>query len=57
MVFPLALNAAKIAFSVAPTDIFGNFIVVPLKPLFASAIIYPLLIFIFAPSFLSAKQV
>ena len=55
-VFPLALKAASIAFSVAPTEIEGKFIVAPFKPFFDSAIIYPSLIFIFAPSFFSANK-
>ena len=38
---------ASKAFSVAPTEILGNFITVPLMPFFASAEIYPFLIFIF----------
>ena len=54
-VSPLALKAANKAFSVAPTEIEGNLIFAPVKPFFASAIIYPSLIFIFAPSFL--KQI
>ena len=44
IVFPFALNAANIAFSVAPTEILGKVIFVPFKPFFASAIIYPFLI-------------
>ena len=55
-VFPFALNAAKIAFSVAPTDMLGKIIVVPINPFFASAIIKPFLILIFAPSFFKAKR-
>ena len=39
IVFPFALNAASIAFSVAPTEIDGNFITAPFNPFFASAII------------------
>ena len=50
IVFPLALNAAHIAFSVAPTEITGKLILAPFNPFFASAIIYPFFILIFAPS-------
>jgi hypothetical protein len=32
VVFPLAKHEAIIKFSVAPTDIFGNFIFAPIKP-------------------------
>ena len=55
-VSPFALKAANIAFSVAPTEIVGNLIFAPVKPFFASAIIYPSLIFIFAPSFFRANK-
>ena len=55
-VFPSAPQAANIAFSVAPTEIEGNFILAPFNPFFASAIIYPSLIFIFAPSFFKANK-
>ena len=34
----------------------GNFIVAPFKPFFASAKIYPFLIFIFAPNFFKANK-
>ena len=54
--FFLCLNAAILAFSVAPTEILGNLIFAPLT-IFASAIIYPFLIFIFAPNFFKAKSV
>ena len=37
IVLPLALKAAIKAFSVAPTEIYGNFIFEPFKPFFASA--------------------
>ena len=53
---PFALNAAIIAFSVAPTEMLGNFISAPCNPFFASATIYPFLILIFAPSFFNAKR-
>ena len=43
IVLPLALKAASKAFSVAPTEIEGNRIFVPLRPFFASAYIYPFL--------------
>ena len=55
-VFPLALYEASNAFSVAPTEIDGNLISVPFSPFFASAIIYPSFIFIFAPSFFKANK-
>ena len=35
IVLPFAPTAASIAFSVAPTDIEGNLIVLPFKPCFA----------------------
>ena len=56
IVFPFALKAASKAFSVAPTEIVGNFITSPFNPFFASAIIYPFLIFIFAPNFFNANK-
>ena len=55
-VLPFALNAASIAFSVAPTEMLGNFISAPRNPFFASATMYPFLILIFAPSFFNAKR-
>ena len=45
-----------IAFSVAPTETEGKFILLPFKPLGAEACIYPFLIFILAPSFFNAKR-
>ena len=39
VVVPRAPKAARIAFSVAPTEIEGNLIFAPINPLFASAII------------------
>ena len=56
IVFPFALKAANHAFSVAPTEMFGNLILAPLKPLFVSAKIYPSLILIFAPSLFKANK-
>ena len=56
IVLPLALKAASKAFSVAPTETEGKLIFVPLKPFFASAIIYPSFIFIFAPNFFNANK-
>ena len=53
---PFAWTAAKIAFSVAPTDMLGNLNFVPFKPLTAEAKIYPFLILIFAPSFFNANK-
>ena len=38
-VLPFAPNAASIAFSVAPTEIIGNFIFVPINPFKAVAYI------------------
>ena len=55
-VVPSALKDAKTAFSVAPTEIVGKDILAAFNPFFASAIIYPFLIFIFAPSFFNAKR-
>ena len=55
IVFPFAPYAARIAFSVAPTETDGNLIFAPVKPIGASAIMYPFLIFILAPSFFNAK--
>ena len=52
MVFPFALQAASKAFSVAPTEIVGKSTIAPFNPFFASAKIYPSLIFILAPNFL-----
>ena len=40
----------------APTEILGKEIVAPFNPFFASAIMYPFFILIFAPSFFSAKR-
>ena len=37
IVFPLAKDAAIIRFSVAPTEIFGNLILAPIKPFGALA--------------------
>jgi hypothetical protein len=56
IVLPFAIKAASNAFSVAPTELLGNFIVVPFKPFLVSANIYPFLIFIFAPSFFKANK-
>ena len=39
IVFPLALTAARMAFSVAPTETDGNFITHPFNPFFADACI------------------
>ena len=41
IVSPFAKLAAIIRFSVAPTDILGNLILFPFKPLGALAITYP----------------
>ena len=49
LVLPLAKHDAIKIFSVAPTDILGNFIKHPFKPFFADATIYPFFIFILAP--------
>ena len=46
-VFPLALNEAKIAFSVAPTEILGRVILFPFNPSFALAKIYPFFIYFY----------
>ena len=43
-------------FQVAPTEMLGNLIFVPFKPLKADACIYPFLIFILAPNFFRAKR-
>ena len=56
IVFPFALYVASKAFSVAPTEIEGNLILVPIKPFLASAIMYPFLIFILAPNFFKANK-
>ena len=56
MVLPSAPQAAINAFSVAPTEIDGNLILLPIRPFLASAIIYPSLIFIFAPNFFKANK-
>ena len=56
IVLPLALKAASNAFSVAPTEIEGNFIVAPFRTFFAWAKMYPSLILIFAPSFFKANK-
>ena len=55
IVLPLALQAAIIKFSVAPTETFGKLIFAPLRPLFAVAYIYPSIIFIFTPIFFKAS--
>ena len=39
IVFPLALNAASKAFSVAPTEMWGKLIFDPFNPFLASAMI------------------
>ena len=51
MVFPFAKQAAIIKFSVAPTDIFGKRIVVPISPFDALARTYPSKILNLTPSF------
>ena len=50
------MKAASKAFSVAPTDTLGKVILFPFKPFFASAIINPFFILIFAPNFFNAKR-
>ena len=44
------------AFSVAPTEIDGNFIIFPFSPFLADAYIYPFFILILAPSFSKANR-
>ena len=56
IVFPFALTAASIAFSVAPTEIDGNFMTLPFSPFSAEAYIYPFFILILAPSFSKANK-
>ncbi len=56
IVFPLALNAANKAFSVAPTEILGKVIFAPFNPFLASATMYPFFILIFAPSFFKKRS-
>ena len=56
IVLPFALTAARIAFSVAPTEIKGNLIIFPFNPFLAVACMYPFFILIFAPSFSKANK-
>ena len=51
VVVPFARQAARIEFSVAPTDIFENLISEPTNPSRAFALTYPFLIFILTPNF------